>query len=124
MWNVESLNKGIHRIYFRAIDEESDNEIIDESYKIITFDITKSKELLPDLKITNIIIKNKYNEVTSANNGENLTFDVTINVDNANRIKKETVIYVKLSIENTSLDIVEKRISKTEQVELYSSVVS
>ena len=113
-WKVENLDKGIHTIYFRAVDEEDNKEIIEQYYPIASFKILKTKAILPDLSIVIVKIKNENGiETTKFRNGENLIFDININVEKPDRIKQQTVIYVKLTTENKTLGVVDKTIDKT-----------
>ena len=113
-WNVEYLDKGIHTIYFRAVDEETEIDIIEDYYPIKSYNLTKSKALLSDLSIESIKIKNEKSiETTKFRNIEKMIFEININVEKSNRIKQQTIIQIKLSTENKTLGVVDKTISKS-----------
>lgn len=113
-WYVNELDKGRHTIYFRAVDEEKDESIIDKYYPIVSFNITKTIAILPDLSIESIIIKNKYWEkVKKVRNYDNLTFEVNVKVARAYKILSPTIIYVRITNNKITIGSGEKTIDES-----------
>ena len=113
IWLVKDLGKGVHSIYFRAIDEEIDENIIDDYYPIVSFEVTKKTEILPDLSIGSVIIKNKDGIETSiVNNSLELTIEINIIIQNSEQIPQGTNIFFKLKNGETTLGSTDKIINK------------